>query len=81
MTLHQVVLEHVYLGIFIRVVGRVAVDDRGRAVVLMLGRMGVEDIHGPFLFGLRGLCLVVLLLRLVLRAELVTLHTCMVAGT
>lgn len=74
-TLYQVVLEHVYLGIFLRVVGGVAVvDDRGRAIVLVLGGMRVEDVHRALLLGLRGLCRVLLLLRLILWGEVVTLN-------
>lgn len=67
--LHQVVLEHVYLCVFLRVVGGVAVDDRGRAVVLMLGGVGVQDVHRPLLFRLGGFGLVLLLLRLILQRE------------
>ena len=75
--LYQVVLEHVYLGIFLCLVGGVAmvVDDRGWTIVLVLGGMRVEDIHGALLLGLRGLCWVLLLLRLILLGELVTPYT------
>lgn len=43
--LYQVVLEHVYLSVLLRVVRSVALDDRGGAVVLVLGGMRVEDVH------------------------------------
>lgn len=70
--LYQVVLEHVYLSVLLRVVGSAAlvVDDRGGAVVLVFGGVRVEDVHGALFLGLRGLCRVLdLLLRLVLREE------------
>lgn len=45
--LYQVVLEHVYLSVFLCVVRGVALvmDNRGWTVVLVLGGMRVEDIH------------------------------------
>lgn len=70
--LYQVVLEHVYLSVLLRVVGSAAlvVDDRGGAVVLMFGGVGVEDVHGALFLGLRGLGRVLdRLLRLVLWEE------------
>lgn len=70
--LYQVVLEHVYLSVLLCVVGGAAlvVDDRGGAVVLVFGGVGVEDVHGALFLGLRGLCGVLdLLLGLVLREE------------
>lgn len=79
MTLYQVVLEHVYLGVFLCVVGGVTmvVGDRGRAVVLMFGGVRVEDVHRALLLGLRGLCRVFLLLRLILWGELLHFYTCL----
>lgn len=68
----QVVLEHVYLSVLLRVVGSAAlvVDDRAGAVVLLFGGVRVEDVHGALLLGLRGLGgLLDLLLRLVLQEE------------
>lgn len=78
--LYQVVLEHVYLGFFLRVVRSeaVVVDGGGRAVVLVLWGVRVEDVHRPLLLGLRGLGLVLLLLRLILQRKLVTLHRCFI---
>lgn len=70
--LYQVVLEHVYLGVLLRVVGSagLVVDDRGGTVVLVFGGVRVEDVHGALLLGLRRLCrLLDLLLRLVLQEE------------
>lgn len=45
--LYQVVLEHVYLSIFLCVVRSVGlvVDNRGWTVVLVFGGMRVEDVH------------------------------------
>lgn len=45
--LYQVVLQHVYLIVFLCVVRGLAVvvDDRGWAVVLVFGGMRVEDVH------------------------------------
>lgn len=45
--LYQVVLEHVYLGFFLCVVRgeAVVVDGGGRAVVLVLRGVRVEDVH------------------------------------
>lgn len=45
--LYQVVLEHVYLSVFLCVVRGVALvmGDRGWAVVLVFGGMRVEDVH------------------------------------
>ena len=47
MILYQVVLEHVYLSVFLCVVRGVAlvVDNRGRTVVLVFGRIRVEDVQ------------------------------------
>lgn len=75
--LHQIVLEHVYLNIFLRVVRGVTlvVDDRGRAVVLLFGGVRVEDVHWPLLLGLRGLRRVLLFLGIVLRGQFVTRDT------
>lgn len=66
--LYQVVLEHVYLCVFLCVVGGVGlvVDDGRRAVVLVFGGMRVEDVHRTLFLGLRGLCRFLLLLRLIL---------------
>lgn len=71
LSLYQVVLEHVYLGAFLRVVGSAAVvvDHRGGTGVLVFGGVGVEDVHRALLLGLRRLGGVVLLLGLVLRRE------------
>lgn len=45
--LYQVVLEHVYLSVFLCVVRGVGfvVDDRGWTVVLVFRGMRVEDVH------------------------------------
>lgn len=50
-------------------------DDGSRAVVLVLWRMRVEDVHRAFFLGWRGLSLVVLLLGLILQGEVATLYT------
>lgn len=74
--LYQVVLEHVYLSVLLRVVGSagLVVDDRGGTVVLVFGGVRVEDVHGALFLGLRGLCRVLdLLRRLVLQEESVRL--------
>lgn len=72
--LYQVVLEHVYLSALLGVVRGVAlvVDDGGRTVVLVFGGVRVEDVHRALLLRLRGLCRVLLLLRLILWREVVT---------
>lgn len=45
--LYQVVLEHVYLSVFLCVVRSVGlvVDDGGWTVVLLFGGMRAEDVH------------------------------------
>lgn len=73
--LHQVVLELVYLSILLRAVGGVSMDDGSRAVVLVLWRMRVEDVHRALFLGWKSLGLVVLLLWLILHREVATLYT------
>lgn len=77
--LYQVVLVHVYLSVLLCVVRGVAVvvDDRGWAVVLVFGGMRIEDVHRPLFLGLRGLCWILLLLRLILWGEFVIFYTCL----
>lgn len=65
--LDQVVVEDVYLGVVVGVVGAaVVVDHRVWPVVLVFGGVRVEDVHGALFLGWRGLGRVLLLLGVIL---------------